>query len=106
MTMGLSRDDAEASFLRGYLVDQIITDNPFSTIDVDGVGRLMQIAVTDGRDESDDLEIGICGEHGAEPASIALCQKLGLDYVSCSVYRVPVARLAAAQAALASSPGP
>ncbi|NND73716.1 MAG: pyruvate, phosphate dikinase [Ilumatobacter sp.] len=100
MTMGISRDDAEASFLLGYLADQVISDNPFRTIDSDGVGRLMEIATTDGRATRPDLAIGICGEHGGEPASIALCQELGIDYVSCSAYRVPVARLAAAHAAL------
>ena len=102
MTMGISRDDAEASFLLAYQSRGIVGANPFHTIDVDGVGRLMELAVTEGRAASPDLQIGICGEHGGEPASIALCQKLGLDYVSCSAYRVPVARLAAAHAALAA----
>ncbi len=100
MTMGISRDDAEASFLLDYLADQLITDNPFRTIDGDGVGRLMELATVDGRATQPDLPLGICGEHGGEPSSIALCQRLGLDYVSCSAYRVPVARLAAAHAAL------
>jgi pyruvate,orthophosphate dikinase len=100
MTMGMSRDDAEAGFLLEYLVDQIVTVNPFHSIDREGVGRLMEIAVADGRRAVPDLKIGICGEHGAEAASIELCQRLGLDYVSCSAYRVPVARLSAAHAAL------
>ncbi|NNE11277.1 MAG: pyruvate, phosphate dikinase, partial [Ilumatobacter sp.] len=100
MSMGLSRDDAEASFLLGYMADQIIDVNPFRTIDVDGVGRLMKMASAEGRQADPELTVGICGEHGGEPASIAICQELGLDYVSCSAYRVPVARLAAAHAAL------
>jgi len=102
MTIGVSRDDAEASFLLAYLADQIIADNPFKTIDVAGVGRLMELATAEGRATHPDLTIGICGEHGGEPASIALCQQLGLDYISCSAYRVPVARLSAAHAALSS----
>jgi pyruvate,orthophosphate dikinase len=100
MTMAISRDDAEASFLLDYLSSKIIQANPFNKIDTNGVGRLMQIAIDDGRSVDPELKIGICGEHGGEPASISLCQKLGLDYVSCSAYRVPVARLAAAHAAL------
>ena len=100
MTMGVSRDDAEGSFLLDYLADQIVPDNPFRTIDTAGVGRLMEIASNEGRAADAELTIGICGEHGGEPASIALCQRLDLDYVSCSAYRVPVARLAAAHAAL------
>ena len=103
MTMGMSRDDAEAGFLLEYLADHLVAANPFHTIDADGVGRLMEIAVQDGRSTDPDLKIGICGEHGGEAASIALCQRLGLDYVSCSAYRVPVARLAAAHAALDAS---
>ncbi len=99
-TMALSRDDAEAKFLLEYLADQIIDDNPFRTLDERGVGRLMEIAIDEGRATRPDLVVGICGEHGGEPDSIALCQKLGLNYVSCSAYRVPVARLAAAHAAL------
>ncbi len=104
MTMGMSRDDAEASFLLGYLADRVITANPFHTIDVAGVGRLIEMAISDGRATNPNLTVGICGEHGGEPASIALCHRLGLDYVSCSAYRVPVARLAAAHAALATAP--
>ncbi len=101
MTLGISRDDAEASFLLDYLAEELIVANPFHTIDVDGVGRLMTLAIEGGRSTRPEIHLGICGEHGGEPASIALCQKLGLDYVSCSAYRVPVARLAAAHAALA-----
>ena len=100
MTMGVSRDDAEASFLLAYLAEQIVADNPFRTIDTAGVGRLMELASAEGRAADPGLTIGICGEHGGEPASIAFCQRLGLDYISCSAYRVPVARLAAAHAAL------
>ncbi len=100
MTLGISRDDAEASFLLDYMAQQLVPANPFHTIDTNGVGRLMSLAVNDGRGSDPELTIGICGEHGGEPASIALCQSLGLDYVSCSAYRVPVARLAAAHAAL------
>jgi len=103
MTMGMCRDDAEASFLLAYQSRGIIAVNPFHTIDLDGVGRLMEIAIAEGRAASPGLKIGVCGEHGGEPASIALCQRLGLDYVSCSSYRVPVARLAAAHAALGDS---
>ncbi len=99
-TLAISRDDAEASFLLDYVTDEIVETNPFHSIDRDGVGRLMELAVTEGRAEQEDLSIGICGEHGGEPASIALCQDLGLDYVSCSAFRVPVARLAAAHAAI------
>ena len=100
-TFAMSRDDAEGGFLLDYLAEGIIDDNPFATIDADGVGRLMQLALEGARRTRPDLETGVCGEHGGEPASIALCHRLGLDYVSCSPYRVPVARLAAAHAALA-----
>jgi len=99
-TFGISRDDAEAGFLIEYIEKGILPDNPFATIDRDGVGELMRIAVTKGRQVNPDLECGICGEHGGEPASIALCHELGLTYVSCSPFRVPIARLAAAHAAL------
>ncbi|MFN2568267.1 MAG: pyruvate, phosphate dikinase [Candidatus Dormibacteria bacterium] len=101
-TFGYSRDDAEGKFLLTYVEQKILPANPFETIDVDGVGRLMRIAVQEGREARPELEIGICGEHGGDPASIALCEELGLDYVSCSPYRVPVARLAAAHARLAA----
>jgi pyruvate, orthophosphate dikinase len=99
--LGLSRDDAEGKFLTFYLQDRVLADNPFETLDVEGVGDLMRIAVERGRGAKEDLKLGICGEHGGEPRSVAFCHGLGLDYVSCSPFRVPVARLAAAQAALA-----
>jgi pyruvate,orthophosphate dikinase len=99
-TFAISRDDAEKGFLLEYVARGILPENPFVTLDQEGVGRLVAIAVERGRSVRPDLEIGICGEHGGDPASIAFCHKAGLDYVSCSPYRVPVARLAAAQAAL------
>ena len=99
-TFGVSRDDAEAGFLMSYLEQGILADNPFDTIDPNGVGKLMGIAVEGGRSTRPDMEIGICGEHGGDPRSIALCHGLGLNYVSCSPFRVPIARLAAAQAAV------
>jgi pyruvate,orthophosphate dikinase len=98
--LGFSRDDAEGKFLTRYLEDGVLERNPFETLDQGGVGELMQIAVERGRGAKEDLKMGICGEHGGEPDSIAFCHGLGLDYVSCSPYRVPLARLAAAQAAL------
>ena len=101
MTFGYSRDDAERSFLLAYVERKILDANPFQTLDTVGVGQLMKIAVEKGRDARPDLKIGICGEHGGDPASIAFCHEIGLDYVSCSPFRVPIARLAAAQAALA-----
>ena len=101
--LGFSRDDAEGKFLTYYLEDGVLEQNPFETIDIGGVGDLMRIAVERGRGVKPDLKLGICGEHGGEPKSVAFCHELGLDYVSCSPYRVPLARLAAAQAALASS---
>ncbi|MCH8338612.1 MAG: pyruvate, phosphate dikinase [Chloroflexi bacterium] len=99
-TYGISRDDAEASFLVEYIEKEILPANPFQTIDPDGVGRLMRMATDEGRETRPDLEVGICGEHGGDPDSIRLCHEYGLDYVSCSPYRVPVARLAAAHAAM------
>jgi pyruvate,orthophosphate dikinase len=99
-TFGISRDDAETGFLSEYLQKGILTRNPFSTIDQNGVGYLMRLGVKLGRERRKNLEIGICGEHGGDPDSIAFCHRLGLDYVSCSPFRVPVARLAAAHAAL------
>jgi pyruvate,orthophosphate dikinase len=99
-TFGYSRDDAERTFIVRYLEQKILPANPFETIDEKGVGRLMAIAVAEGRKTRPKLEIGICGEHGGDPESIHLCHKLGLNYVSCSPFRVPVARLAAAQAAI------
>jgi pyruvate,orthophosphate dikinase len=101
--LGFSRDDAEGKFLTHYLQDGILERNPFETLDQSGVGDLMRIAVERGRGVKPELKMGICGEHGGEPASVAFCHTLGLDYVSCSPYRVPLARLAAAQAALAES---
>ncbi|HVL53590.1 MAG TPA: pyruvate, phosphate dikinase, partial [Vitreimonas sp.] len=100
MTFGYSRDDAEGGFLLDYVERKILPDNPFQTLDVAGVGQLMRTAVEKGRATRPDIELGICGEHGGDPASIAFCEEIGLDYVSCSPFRVPVARLAAAQAAL------
>jgi pyruvate,orthophosphate dikinase len=102
-TLAFSRDDAEGKFLTHYLQDGILERNPFESIDVDGVGDLMRIAVERGRGAKQAIKLGICGEHGGEPRSIAFCHELGLDYVSCSPFRVPLARLAAAQAALAES---
>lgn len=101
-TYGISRDDAEAGFLIGYLNRGILPENPFATLDRDGVGELMRIAITKGRATRKDMECGICGEHGGDPDSIAICHELGLTYVSCSPFRVPIARLAAAHAALKS----
>jgi len=99
-TLGMSRDDAEGKFLTFYLEDGVLERNPFEVLDQDGVGELMQIAVERGRETKPDIKLGICGEHGGEPSSVAFCHRIGLDYVSCSPYRVPLARLAAAQAAL------
>jgi pyruvate,orthophosphate dikinase len=101
--LGFSRDDAEGKFLTHYLEDGVLEKNPFETLDVDGVGDLMRLAVERGRSTKPDLKLGICGEHGGDPRSVAFCHDLGLDYVSCSPYRVPLARLAAAQAALAAT---
>ncbi|HSJ27519.1 MAG TPA: pyruvate, phosphate dikinase [Acidimicrobiia bacterium] len=98
MTYGLSRDDAEGSFLGMYLEEGILSTDPFQTIDVAGVGRLIRLAAKEGREANPDLQLGVCGEHGGDPASIAFCREVGLDYVSCSPPRVHVARLAAAQA--------
>ena len=99
--LGLSRDDAEAKFLPGYLDQGVIEHNPFETLDQEGVGELVAIGVERGRAAKPGLKIGICGEHGGDPESIAFCHRTGLDYVSCSPFRVPLARLASAQAALA-----
>jgi len=100
-TLGFSRDDAEGKFLTRYLDDRILEQNPFETLDQTGVGDLMRIAVERARHVQDDIKLGICGEHGGDQHSVGFCHELGLDYVSCSPYRVPLARLAAAQAALA-----
>ncbi|MBI3589793.1 MAG: pyruvate, phosphate dikinase [Candidatus Melainabacteria bacterium] len=100
MTFAFSRDDAEGNFLPKYIETKILPENPFEVLDTKGVGRLMRIAVEDGRKKRKDLKIGICGEHGGEPKSISFANELGLDYVSCSPFRIPIARLAAAQACL------
>ena len=102
-TYGFSRDDAEGKFLLRYVRDKILPENPFQVLDRDGVGRLIRIAVEEGRRTRPDIELGICGEHGGDPSSIAFCHQVGLDYVSCSPFRVPVARLAAAQAVLSGA---
>ncbi len=99
-TFGFSRDDAEGKFIPQYLEKKILPDNPFAVLDRDGVGKLVKMGVELGRSVNPRLKIGICGEHGGEPSSIEFCHMIGLDYVSCSPYRVPVARLAAAQAAI------
>ena len=99
-TFGFSRDDAEGKFLPAYLAEKVLPDNPFAVLDRQGVGKLMEIGVKLGRGTKDQLKIGICGEHGGEPSSIEFCHGLNMNYVSCSPYRVPVARLAAAQAAI------
>ena len=100
MTFGYSRDDAERNFLVTYVEEGILPKNPFQTVDKDGVGRLMNMAVTEGRATRENLEVGICGEHGGDPETIDFCHTIGQNYVSCSPFRVPVARLAAAHAAL------
>ncbi len=100
MTFGYSRDDAERNFLLEYVEKGILPVNPFQSVDADGVGRLMEMCTAEGRKSRPELEVGICGEHGGDPASIKLCHKYGLNYVSCSPFRVPVARLAAGHAAL------
>jgi len=106
MTFGFSRDDIEGRFMPVYLERQLLPYNPFETIDMEGVGGLVRTAVRLGRERRPDLKLGICGEHGGDPTSVAFCHEVGLDYVSCSPYRVPIARLAAAHAALgAAGPG-
>ena len=104
MCCGFSRDDA-GSFLPAYVEKKIYADDPFISLDTAGVGKLMRIAVQLGRGARPGLKMGICGEHGGDPASIRFCHDLGLDYVSCSPFRVPIARLAAAQAELANPRG-
>jgi pyruvate, orthophosphate dikinase len=99
-TFGISRDDAEGKFLLYYVEHGILPENPFQVLDEKGVGYLIDLAVTKGRQTRPDLEVGICGEHGGDPKSIHFCHRTGLNYVSCSPFRVPVARLAAAHAAL------
>ncbi|HEX2193410.1 MAG TPA: pyruvate, phosphate dikinase [Candidatus Limnocylindria bacterium] len=103
MTFGFSRDDAEGKFLLQYVDRKILPDNPFQVLDREGVGRLVRVATEEGRKTRKKLKVGICGEHGGDPSSIAFCHEVGLDYVSCSPFRVPVARLAAAQAAITAT---
>jgi pyruvate,orthophosphate dikinase len=98
MTFGFSRDDAEGKFIPVYLNKEILERNPFEFLDQEGVGKLMKIAIELGRKTRPDLKLGICGEHGGEPSSIKFAHSIGLDYVSCSPFRIPVARIAAAQA--------
>jgi pyruvate,orthophosphate dikinase len=98
--LGFSRDDVESKFLNVYMEQKIVDRSPFETIDKPGVGWLVRLAAWTGREAKPDLKLGICGEHGGDPESIAFFQMAGLDYVSCSPYRVPIARVAAAQAAL------
>jgi pyruvate,orthophosphate dikinase len=102
-TLGMSRDDAEGKFLTFYLEDGVLERNPFEALDQEGVGDLMRIGVERGRETKPEIKLGICGEHGGEPSSVEFCDRIGLDYVSCSPYRVPLARLAAAQAVLKES---
>jgi pyruvate,orthophosphate dikinase len=97
-TFAFSRDDAEAKFFKDYFDRKILNSNPFEVLDREGVGKLMRLAVEAGRKSNPQLKVGICGEHGGEPSSVEFCHRLHLDYVSCSPYRVPVARLVAAQA--------
>jgi pyruvate,orthophosphate dikinase len=99
MTFGYSRDDA-GKFLAEYDQKGILPDDPFQTLDQSGVGQLVEIAVKKGRSTKPDLKIGICGEHGGDPRSVGFCHRVGMNYVSCSPYRVPIARLAAAQEAI------
>jgi len=99
MALGMSRDDS-GSFLAPYQELEIVKKNPFASIDQAGVGQLMKIAVEKGQSTRLDIKLGICGEHGGDPESVKFCHRIGLTYVSCSPFRVPVARLAAAQAAL------
>jgi len=99
MTFGFSRDDSD-KFLKPYVAQKILPGDPFESIDQSGVGKLMQISVELAKKVRPNIKLGICGEHGGEPASVAFCHQIGLNYVSCSPYRVPIARLAAAQANL------
>ena len=101
MTFGFSRDDIN-TFLPDYLEDELLPRDPFQSLDTSGVGQLVAMGVEKGRSSKKQLKCGICGEHGGDPDSIRFCHKVGLNYVSCSPFRVPIARLAAAQAALAS----
>ncbi len=103
-TFAMSRDDAESGFLNRYLADGILPANPFATLDEEGVGKIMRLAIAEARKTRPDIGTGVCGEHGGDPASIAICDRLGLNYVSCSPYRIPVARLSAAHSALRERP--
>ena len=100
MTFGYSRDDAEGKFMGKYLDSGILPHDPFRTVDFDGVGELMKMAVEKGRKGNKNLEVGICGEQGGDPETVEFCHRIGLDYVSASPFRIPIARLAAARAAL------
>ena len=102
-TFGISRDDAEGKFLLEYVETGILEENPFQVLDREGVGYLVDVGVKKGRASNSDIEIGICGEHGGDPKSIEFCHEVGLDYVSCSPFRVPIARLSAARSALAEN---
>ena len=102
MTFGFSRDDA-GKFLNAYYESKIYENDPFAKLDQNGVGRLMDMAVQLGKGARPEMHLGICGEHGGDPVSVEFCHKIGLDYVSCSPFRVPIARLAAAQAAIKES---
>jgi len=102
MSLGFSRDDA-GKFIKEYVVKNIFEKDPFQTLDQDGVGQLIKLAIGKGRKTRPNIKLGICGEHGGDPASIEFCHKEGLNYVSCSPFRVPIARLAAAHAALKNS---
>ena len=104
MTYGYSRDDAERNFLVTYVEQGILEQNPFQTLDRNGVGKLMEWAIAEGRKSRPNLEVGICGEHGGDPSSIEWCHMIGNNYVSCSPFRVPIARLAAAHSALKHRP--
>jgi pyruvate,orthophosphate dikinase len=99
LTFGYSRDDV-GSFLPEYIRRELLTGDPFQSLDTSGVGQLVQMGITKGRSVKGDLKVGICGEHGGDPKSIYFCHNVGMDYVSCSPFRVPIARLAAAQAAI------
>ena len=100
MTFGFSRDDIEGRFMSEYLEYKLLPANPFETLDTEGVGQLVRMGCEKGRATRANLKLGICGEHGGDPQSVAFCHEVGLDYVSCSPYRVPIARLAAAHAAI------
>ena len=103
MTFGFSRDDVEGRFMAEYLEQKLLVANPFDKLDVEGVGQLVRMGCEQGRATRPDIKLGICGEHGGDPDSVAFCHEVGLDYVSCSPFRVPIARLAAAHAALGTA---